>query len=69
MQIIKTLCTRCQKPITLEWPDRMDFGGETVTAQEYLDRALSSNSVYVACDDCLAAMPDVKLDELHLVYQ
>ena len=66
MQIIKTLCTRCQTPITCEWSDEMTFGGEKVTAQEYMAKALQSERVFIACDKCLAEMPDVKLEDLRL---
>lgn len=58
---LDTLCTLCKKPITCEWPLTMEWGGETVTAQEYLARALRSEKVFICCDSCLEVMPDVDL--------
>lgn len=66
MSTIKTLCTRCQTPIMCEWPHEMTFGGEPVTPEEYMARALRSEQVMVCCDQCLSEMPDVKLEDMRL---
>lgn len=66
MQTLKTLCTRCQAPITCEWPDNMTFGGESVTPTEYMAMALQSERVSIVCDQCLSEMPDVKLEDMRL---
>lgn len=66
MQILKTLCTRCQAPIICEWPDKMTFGGDPVTPAEYMSKALQSERVLVVCNNCLAEMPDVKLEDMRL---
>jgi hypothetical protein len=44
----------------------MEFGGEAVTAREYMARALRNDKTLVVCDDCLAEMPDVKLEDMRL---
>ncbi len=66
MTTIRTLCTVCLKPIQQEWPDQMTFGGVTCTATEYVAQALRSESVYIVCAECLAKMPDVRLEDMRL---
>lgn len=64
MTELATLCSRCQRPLKCEWPDEMTFGGEPVAATEYMARALRSNAVLIVCDECLAKMPDVRLEDM-----
>lgn len=61
---LKTLCTKCQKPMECHWPAETTFGGVKCTAAEYMAKALQSESVGIYCDDCLEKMPDVKLEDL-----
>lgn len=61
---LKTLCTKCQKPMECHWPAETTFGGVKCTAEEYMAKALQSESVGIYCDDCLEQMPDVKLEDL-----
>jgi hypothetical protein len=44
----------------------MTFGGAAVTPQEYMANALRNDKTLIACDSCLAKMPDVKLEDMHL---
>ena len=46
------------------WPPNLTFGGEPCTAEEYMAKALQSESVGIYCDDCCEKMPDVKLEDL-----
>lgn len=62
--IIKTLCTKCLKPMECHWPPEMDFAYKKCTALEYMAKVLESESMGVYCDDCLEKMPDVKLEDL-----
>lgn len=61
---LKTLCTGCKKPVDCYWPPTTTFGGEPCTAEEYMAKALQSESVGIYCDDCMEKMPDVKLEDL-----
>jgi hypothetical protein len=66
--LIKTLCTRCLEPLVCEWPEEMNWGGNTVTAHEYMANAMNSEDVKICCDDCLDTMPDVDLDKMEVMY-
>lgn len=61
---LKTLCTKCQKPMECRWPAETTFGGVKCTAAEYMAKALQSENVGIYCDGCLEQMPDVKLEDL-----
>ena len=60
---LKTLCTACKNPVDCYWPPTTTFGGEPCTAEEYMAKALQSESVGIYCDDCMERMPDVKLED------
>lgn len=60
---LKTRCTKCQQPLDCYWPPAMTFGGEPCTPEEYMAKAMQSESVGIFCD-CLEKMPDVKLEDL-----
>lgn len=62
--MIKTLCTKCQKPMKCFWPEKTTWGGVECTASEYMAKAILSENVGIYCDDCLETMPDVKLEDL-----
>jgi hypothetical protein len=66
MQTLKTLCNVCQAPMTCEWPDNMTYGGEAVTAREYMEKALRNDKTLIVCEECLAKMPDVNLEDMRL---
>jgi len=61
---LETLCTGCKRPMVCYWPPTTTFGGETCTAEEYMAKALQSESLGIYCDDCMERMPDVKLEDL-----
>lgn len=63
-ETLSTLCSQCQKPLTCQWDKEMTFGGEKVTASEYMARALRSKNVQIVCDDCLQKMPDVRVEDM-----
>jgi len=65
---IKTLCTRCQTPMTCEWPEEMNWAGETVSAAQYMANALNSDYSFIACDKCLDEMPDVDFEKMQVEY-
>lgn len=46
------------------WLQNQTWGGVPCTAEEYMAKALQSESVGIYCDDCLETMPDVKLEDL-----
>lgn len=50
---IKTLCTNCLGPMTCEWPNEMNWQGQTVSAIEYMAYALNSEDSQILCDQCL----------------
>jgi hypothetical protein len=66
MTNFRTLCTRCLTPIDCEWPDEMKWAGRAMPTVEYVGNAMRSNNVMICCDDCLAKMPDVKLEDLRI---
>jgi hypothetical protein len=66
--LIKTLCTRCQEPMTCEWPEEMNWAGEVVTAHQYMANALNSRDVMITCDACLDNMPDVDFSKMEVEY-
>lgn len=66
MKILNTLCTRCQAPLECQWPDECSFGGELCTPEEYMAKALRSESVMICCDKCLSEMTDVRLEDMIL---
>jgi hypothetical protein len=49
---IKTLCTKCQNPITCSWPEEMDLDGKKVTAWEFMSAVLMSEDAEILCDEC-----------------
>jgi len=63
---LKTLCTKCQKPVTCFWGPGTTFAGEPCTPEELMAKTLASGTGGVYCDDCLEKMPDVKLEDLIL---
>lgn len=65
---IKTLCTCCQQPLTCEWPNQMNWQGETVSAIEYMANALNSDDVQILCDECLDNFPDVDIENMEVEY-
>jgi hypothetical protein len=67
-KLIKTLCTRCQAPMTCDWPEEMNWGGQTVPAEQYMANALNSDYAVIACDKCLDEMPDVDFDKMQIEY-
>ena len=40
------------------------FGGEPCTAEQYMAKAIQSETVGIYCDDCCEKMPDVKLENV-----
>jgi len=60
---LKTRCFRCGVPLECHWPETMTWAGAP-TREEYMSNALRHDRVHVVCDDCLAKMPDVKLEVL-----
>jgi hypothetical protein len=66
---MKTLCTRCLDPLEVEWSEEMNWGGETVTAQQYMANALNSESIQICCDTCLDEMPDFDFNDSSLVVE
>ena len=65
---IKTLCTSCQHPLTCEWPNQMNWQGETVSAIEYMANALNSDDVQILCDECLDNFTDVDMEKMEVEY-
>lgn len=61
---LKTLCFECGVPLECYWPETMTWAGEPVSREEFMTNALRHERVRVVCDDCLAKMPDVKLEDL-----
>lgn len=64
IKVIRTLCSKCQAPLTCKWPERMKCGEDDVSAEEYMARALRSERVLICCDACLKKMPDVRVEDL-----
>ena len=65
---IKTLCTNCQDPLECHWPERMNWGGENVSAIEYMANAINSDDVKILCDQCLDEFPDVDMEKMEVEY-
>jgi hypothetical protein len=38
-----------------------------IPAEEYLARALRSDSIFICCDKCLSEMPDVNMDDIQTI--
>lgn len=54
--------------MTCEWPEEMNWAGDTVSATQYMINALNSDYVYIACDKCLDEMPDVDFEKMEIEY-
>ena len=65
---IKTLCTNCQDPLECHWPERMNWGGENVSAIEYMANAINSDDVQILCNQCLDELPDVDMEKMEVEY-
>jgi hypothetical protein len=65
---IKTLCTNCQGSLECQWPERMNWGGEDVSAIEYMANALNSDDTLILCDDCVDNFPDVDTENMEVEY-
>jgi hypothetical protein len=65
---IKTLCSNCLSPLTCNWPKEMNWGGQTVSAEQYITNALNSEYVKICCDTCLDEMPDVDMEKMQVEY-
>jgi hypothetical protein len=61
---IKTLCTNCLDPMVCEWPEKMNWQGTEVSAQEYMGNALRTNYIKICCDKCLDEMQDVDMENM-----
>lgn len=44
----------------------MNWAGRSVPTAEYVGNAMRSQNVMICCDECLAKMPDVKLEDLRI---
>ena len=46
----------------------MNWGGEDVSAIEYMANALNSDDTLILCDDCLDNFPDVDMENMEVEY-
>jgi hypothetical protein len=46
----------------------MNWGGESVSAIEYMANALNSEDVQILCDHCLDELPDIEMEKMEVEY-
>jgi hypothetical protein len=46
----------------------MNWGGESVSAIEYMANALNSDDVQILCDQCLDELPDIDMENMEVEY-
>lgn len=54
---IKTLCSCCQKKISLFWPQNCFLNGKKLTPVELIGHALRTDYILLICDKCLLKIP------------